>query len=422
MTEKESSRDKREELTPKQLQRRKKMMVYPLLFLLFAGVMWLIFAPSKSEESESVEGFNHNIPMPKEQSIVGDKREAYQQEEAIRKEREKMLSLQDFSSVAQANGDSYAHLAPVPVDYNDSYDSYQSRDELRASTRHLQNINEQLGSFYDDSNVDDEREQMAERIANLEKELEQERDPIEEQLELMERSYQLAAKYLPSGEAKKEVESKVSEQSGRSVKIEPVSQVNESVVSSLSQPLSNREFAESYGTSRNWSFNTAVGQESEHSKNSVLASVYRSVTVADGESVQFRLLEPLWAGRSFVPRNTLLTGAVKISGERMNIVIEYINNEGTVIPVEMEIYDMDGNPGISIPNSAEISALKEVAANMGSSLGTSVTISKSAGSQIASDLGKGVIQGTSQYINKKISTIRVTLKAGYRVMLLPSDR
>ena len=37
--------------------------------------------------------------------------------------------------------------------------------------------------------------------------------------------------------------------------------------------------------------------------------------------------------------------------------------------------------------------------------------------QLASDLGKGLIQGTSQYIAKKMRTVKVHLKAGYRVML-----
>ena len=37
-------------LTPKQLQQRKKLMVYPLMGLLFLGSMWLIFAPSEERD------------------------------------------------------------------------------------------------------------------------------------------------------------------------------------------------------------------------------------------------------------------------------------------------------------------------------------------------------------------------------------
>lgn len=37
------------ELTEEERQRRKKFIIYPLMFLLFAGSMWLIFAPSEKE-------------------------------------------------------------------------------------------------------------------------------------------------------------------------------------------------------------------------------------------------------------------------------------------------------------------------------------------------------------------------------------
>ena len=45
------------------------------------------------------------------------------------------------------------------------------------------------------------------------------------------------------------------------------------------------------------------------------------------------------------------------------------------------------------------------------------TISTDAGAQIASDVGKGVLQGVSQYITKRMRTVKVTLKAGHRVLL-----
>ena len=38
------------ELTPQQVQQRRKMIVFPLMFLAFAGCMYLIFAPSGKED------------------------------------------------------------------------------------------------------------------------------------------------------------------------------------------------------------------------------------------------------------------------------------------------------------------------------------------------------------------------------------
>ena len=118
-----------------------------------------------------------------------------------------------------------------------------------------------------------------------------------------------------------------------------------------------------------------------------------------------------------IPRNAVVVGTAKIQGERLDIGITSLEYDGTIIPVELAVYDTDGQPGIFIPNSMEMNAVREVAANMGGSLGSSINISTNAGAQLASDLGKGLIQGTSQYIAKKMRTVKVHLKAGYKVML-----
>ena len=42
---------------------------------------------------------------------------------------------------------------------------------------------------------------------------------------------------------------------------------------------------------------------------------------------------------------------------------------------------------------------------------------RSAGQQVAMDVTRGLLQGTSGYLAKKFRTVKVKLKAGYRVML-----
>ena len=103
----------------------------------------------------------------------------------------------------------------------------------------------------------------------------------------------------------------------------------------------------------------------------------------------------------------------------MSITIQAVQYEGNVIPIELQVYDLDGGAGISVPASEEINAVKEIAANAGSGLGSSITITDDAGTQLLSDLGRSVIQGTAQYIGQKMRQVKVTLKAGYRVLLLP---
>ena len=91
----------------------------------------------------------------------------------------------------------------------------------------------------------------------------------------------------------------------------------------------------------------------------------------------------------------------------------------SVIPVELNVFDLDGQQGLSISDSQEISALTEMAANMSQTSGASIMMTQSAGQQLASDLGRGVVQGVSGYFSKKIKTPKVTLKAGLQVLLVP---
>lgn len=86
------------ELTPQQVQQRRKMIVFPLMFLAFAGCMYLIFAPAEKEDVnvESVGGFNADIPLPAEDGIIADKQKAYEQAMISRKQQDKIQSLQDF--------------------------------------------------------------------------------------------------------------------------------------------------------------------------------------------------------------------------------------------------------------------------------------------------------------------------------------
>ena len=96
----------RRELTPKQVQQRKKLLVYPLMGLLFLGSMWLIFAPSDKKDGsrENVGAFNADIPLPENDGIIGDKRKAYEQAGLEKKQADKVRSLQDFAIATGGDG------------------------------------------------------------------------------------------------------------------------------------------------------------------------------------------------------------------------------------------------------------------------------------------------------------------------------
>ena len=184
----------------------------------------------------------------------------------------------------------------------------------------------------------------------------------------------------------------------------------------------DNEFIEAYSKPRNLGFLTAAGNEGVTDKNSIGAIVYQTVTLTNGKELQMRLTEPMRAGDILIPANSILTGACRIGSDRLDVTVSSIEYAGNIIPVELQVYDADGQRGIYIPNSDEVKAAKEVAATLANSAGSSIMISDNAGSQLAADMGKGLIQGASQYVSKKMSVVKVTVKAGYRVLLLPKTQ
>ena len=293
---------------------------------------------------------------------------------------------------------------------------------IHSSAAAYRDLNTTLGNFYEQpANEDKEMDELLERITSLETALENEkgRNSDMDEVALMEKSYELAAKYM-GGQNNSTVEARSVRKAGKN-KAVPVKQVAHRVVSALGQPMSNAEFVATHTTERNYGFNTAVGGTAVSEKNTLSACINGAQSVTDGQAVKLRLLEPMAVADRIIPRNAALVGAARIQGERLGITITSLEYEGTVIPVELSVYDTDGQPGIFIPNSMELDAVKEVAANMGGALGSSINISTNAGAQLASDLGKGLIQGTSQYIAKKMRTVKVHLKAGYKVMLYQDE-
>ena len=435
------------ELTEEERQRRKKFIIYPLMFLLFAGSMWLIFAPSEKEGEKQTKGFNTEVPDPTAAELIGDKKKVYEKEMMEEKEQERSRAMQSLSSMfGEMTGgqpeQSSEELA-LKTDLSERDNGFGSRtaapqDGFHTSASAYQDINRTLGSFYEAPREDPEKEELRARLAELENRMSSEQQSpaitVNGQMALLEKSYQLAAKYMPAGggqsssnmplasdgETASERKAVSTSRNGKAIAF-PVRQVSGQVVSALAQPMSDSTFRSEYVKERNYLFQTAIGTVSQTDRNTISACVHNNQTVMDGQTVRFRLLEPMSVSGREIPRNALVVGTAKLQGERLSIIISSLGYRGSIIPVELSVYDTDGQAGIFIPGSMERSAAKEIVAGMGTSVGSSVNISTDAKAQLASDLGKGLIQGTSQYFTKKMRTVKVHLKAGYKVLLYQPD-
>lgn len=434
--EKEQKKNETKEkkpLTEQQRQQRKKMLVYPLMGLLFLGCLWLIFAPSSEdrEKAKQGQGFNTDMPLPEDSKIIGDKAKAYEQLQLENRQKERRGMVGDLSSFwhdgaekpdTAAASDDYRLTQTEPSE-NERADKQQAG--IRTSAAAYERLNTSLGTFYEPPKEDREKEELRERIDELEAMLmAQEGKPssMEEQVALLEKSYELAAKYMNGQNGQSSQPGQIAQVSPStpvqgSGNATPVKSVSDRTVSGLQQPMSNVEFIAEYSKPRNYGFNTAVGSSYSMGKNTIRACVHNDQTLMDGQTVKLRLLEPLQAGNVIVPKNSLVSGSAKVQGERLDILVSSLEYAGNIIPVELAVYDSDGQKGLSVPSSLEQEAAKEAMANIGAGLGTSISFAQSAGQQVAMDITRGLMQGGSQYLAKKFRTVKVHLKANYQVML-----
>ena len=430
--EPEKQGKEKKELTPQQIQQRKKMLVYPLMGLVFLGSMYLIFAPSDKDEAkvESVGGFNADIPQPKGDGIISDKKTAYEREQMENKQADKMRSLQDFAFSLGEENEKREDLTLIDddpaekpktnvIDFGAGAPN-NSRSSIQSSAAAYRDMNRQLGNFYETPKEDKEKEELKRQVEELTARLDAKENgasSMDEQVALMEKSYELAAKYMNGGQPEQVVPITPSAPVQSKGNATPVKSVADRTISGLQQPMSNSEFIAEYSKPRNYGFNTAVGNSYSMGKNTIRACVHNDQTLMDGQTVKLRLLEPLQAGNIIVPKNSLVSGNAKVQGERLEILVSSLEYAGNIIPVELAVYDSDGQKGLSVPSSLEQEAAKEAMANIGAGLGTSISFAQSAGQQVAMDITRGLMQGGSQYLAKKFRTVKVHLKANYQVML-----
>lgn len=411
----------------------KKGLVFGGLGLLFALSMWFIFAPSGKDKTAAEQGLNDSIPQATTEKLTENKLKAYELGDKAHEEeqsREEMGKLSDYFAQNTAPSEAQREEAAA------------STAKIESSMHRYEENNRLLNSFYAPDPHEEEREAMRQEIDNLKKELSQqshkEEDEEKRQLALMEKSYQMAAKYLPktssvapslgnaftNDKGNTPTITDIGTEKGQMQANAPVMEVlaeRKQVVTSLGQPMSDADFIKEYGTrARNMGFHSLTSTAAPTMRNTLKVVVDRTTTLKEGDNVVLRLLETAKVQGLRIPRQSRLIASAKIEGNRMHLIIKSIEVDGHIIAVKLSAYDTDGQEGVYIPGSEDINVLKEVGANIGGSMGTSFTFASSAKDQIISEAARGVMQGASQLLQKKLRTIKVTLKGGYRLFLVQS--
>ncbi|MDM1097169.1 conjugative transposon protein TraM [Myroides odoratimimus] len=402
------------------IEKHKKHIVFALMGIVFLGAMYLLFKP---EEKELIT-HNDSVPEAITQGMPTDKVKAYEKELWEQKQQEnenQMQSLADYWNESQEESNStYNHQdyneEPTYTPYERSYQNYKQNQEV-------------LSSFYDNTE-NQEMDKLKKQIEELEKQLEGKDTPtpitMDSQLELMEKSFQMAAKYLPGGQNQAELPpsnetTNIKTISSKKQTITVVDKTSKEIVSSLVKPMSLKDFLP-INIQSNQTFYTAEGErKTQTHKNSIRVSIKEDQVIINEGYIKLRLLESIVINGALLPETSTLIAKVKVNSGRLELSVNSIKIGDSIIETELIGYDNYGQKGLEVLDLQEISASKEIIANMGQTAGTSISMSRSASDQIAGDLTKGLIQGVSGYFSKKVKAQRVTLKQGQELFLVPKE-
>lgn len=410
----------------------KKPIIFGLMAIVFIACLYLIFKPKNGGDENKDKGLKNAVPEATDKGLQADKQKAYEKEMVEEREAAKRNSLMSLSDYWSSTDTAVGDQVPDPKVIGGNTAGFGSTDSPNSSLSSYQSAQQTLGSFY----RDDDREKLALRkqVDELKDRLSEKDVPqaptVKDQLALMEKSYEMASKYLPAGHTvsgiprangstpSDSVEMKTGVFPLKKEKSESLKSARKSMVTALYRERDESDILSGIGD-RNLGFITP-GQLAQTNvlRNSIRAMVMETKTLSGDGSLKLRLSESANIGGYHVPKGTELVAETKFQGNRLHLKIIAVEVSGNIIPVEILVYGTDGQLGLLVPRSDEINAAGEIAANMSQSSGMNISMSRSAGQQVAGDLSRGLIQGVSGYFSKKLRAIKVTVRSGHPVLLL----
>lgn len=146
--------------------------------------------------------------------------------------------------------------------------------------------------------------------------------------------------------------------------------------------------------------------------NAIEGMIARDQTLVSGESIELRLSQEAFINGVRIPNGNVLTGKATLSGERLLVTVNSIRVGNSMVPVSLEVVDLDGMAGIRERGSINRDVSKESAGEAINALGMT-SLDPSLGAQAAS----AGLQAAKTLLGRKVRLIRVSVKAGYKVLL-----
>ena len=150
----------------------------------------------------------------------------------------------------------------------------------------------------------------------------------------------------------------------------------------------------------------------EDNNNAIEAIVHANQELVNGAVIKLRLATDIYINGTLIPKDNFVFGKASLNDERLEIEINSIRNNRSLFPVKLEVYDMDGLPGIYIPGAITRDVAKQSADN-GLQLMELTSMDPSMKAQVAA----AGISTVKNMLSRKVKQVKVMVKAGYQVLL-----
>ncbi len=366
------------------LKRNKPMLLLPLVLIPFVVLIFYILGGGSAKQAknqsqiknDSVRGANYNLPDADRDIEIYDKMEAVQSQNGLTQTHDYNI-LGEKDSVPE-------DILSIPDEAKEVIETSETATTNPETVNTENSINPD--ALLNADNPGSLLEHIRSREAQIRKDLQDETDPKQKKAE--------QGPGVRTGKTAGANPEKKSKTSGQTVVPEPLIPTG---IMELDRVFTqNRKLAES-NDSLNKRLRQAEGQlkkpEDENSRHFALeksaspgfnppdsekqadpagfvpikAEIYETATVLSGNRVKLRLMEECRINGILIPRSTFVYGTCTVNNERLEINISQFPVNGTFIPVQVSIYDLDGLKGLYVPDNASRKAAKEA----GSSVNTS---------------------------------------------------
>lgn len=147
------------------------------------------------------------------------------------------------------------------------------------------------------------------------------------------------------------------------------------------------------------------------------AVVHETQSVVSGSTVKLRLANDVYVAGILIPKGNFIYGIASLENERLLINVNTVRYNNNLLPVALQVYDIDGLAGIYIPGSVSRDVAKQ-STEQGLQKIELTTLDPSIVAQ-AANTG---IQAAKTLLTKKAKLVTVTLKAGYNILLKDNNK